>query len=236
MAPPQGGGWVKQTAWSRTKWIKLMVVALAAGALYFVAQKWGLTPVYERARDLVRSAGPVPFFTAMALLPAVGAPISLFTFPAAAAFAASMGTLAVVGCAILAVTVNAALSYWLAARALRPLAERLVKRAGHEMPEMPRGAEWEMIVLVRIIPGPPLFMQSYLLGLARAPFQPYMIVSVLVSGAYTALTIVAVDGVRRGDPWTLAAAGVVLVAVALTVHRMRVRLQRRRPARKAKGK
>jgi uncharacterized membrane protein YdjX (TVP38/TMEM64 family) len=209
--------------------VRLVALVILAILIFVVVQKWGLMPVYEATVKWLRDAGALPFFSAMSVLPALGAPISLFTFPAAAAFASGMGTATVILCAIVAVTMNMALSYWLAAYALRPLVERFVKWSGYEVPDFPDGSVWEIVLLVRIIPGPPLFLQSYLLGLARVPFGPYMAVSVFVTGTYTALTIVAVDGVARGDPWTLALAGAVLVVVMLTVHRLRKRLRRNEP-------
>lgn len=208
------------------KIVRLVALVLVGIAIFVVVQKWGLMPVYEAAVKWLRKAGALPFFAAMSVLPAFGVPISLFTFPAAAAFASELGTATVVGCAVLAVSINMALSYWLAAFALRPLVKRLVKWLGYEMPDIPEGSVWEVVLLVRIIPGPPLFLQSYLLGFARVPFAAYMVVSVLVTGTYTVLTIIAVDGLTRGDPWTLALAGVMLIAVVLTIHRLRTRLQR----------
>jgi uncharacterized membrane protein YdjX (TVP38/TMEM64 family) len=207
------------------KIVKLVAFTLVGIAIFIAVQKWGLMPVYEATVKWLRDAGALPFFAAMAVLPAFGAPISLFTLPAAAAFASEMGTATVILCAIVAVSANMALNYWLAAYALRPFVKRVVKWSGYEMPDFPDSSVWEIVLLVRIIPGPALFLQSYLLGLARVPFGPYMAVSVLVTGAYTALTIVAVDGLTRGDPWTIGLAGVVLIVVVLTVRRLRKRLQ-----------
>lgn len=210
-----------------------LLAVIAAVAV--IAHIWGLSSVLEEARDMLRAAGPGAFFAAMAVLPAIGAPISLFTFPAAAAFGGTMGTGWVVACAILAVAVNLALGYGLAAWALRPWIKRMVEWLGFKLPETAKVPPWEVTLLVRIIPGPPLFLQSYLLGLARVPFVPYMVVSVLVSGTYTALTILAVDGMRRGDPWTIVGAVVVLVIVVLTVRRLRRKLREAQDRRGGRG-
>lgn len=200
-------------------------LALVIAAIVGIAKLWGIGLAIQHARDVLRVAGPGVFFSAMAVLPAIGAPISLFTFPVSAAFGDDLGTGTVVVYAVAAVAVDLALGYWLAAWALRPFIERLVKWMGFTLPDTAKVPPWEITLLVRIIPGPPLFLQSYLLGLARVPFVPYMVVSVLVSGTYTALTVVAVDGMRRGDPWTIAGAAVVLVVVVLTVRRLRRKLR-----------
>jgi len=142
-----------------------------------------------------------------------------------------MGAGSVVVCAILATVVNVALSYWVAARGLRPLMERLMKWLGYDLPKMPEGTAWEAALLVRIVPGTPFFLQSYLLGLARVPFGIYMVVSSLVPAAYIIGTILAGDALMRGDKGALAAAGLVFALAAVGLHRLRKKLQAARRAR-----
>jgi len=184
-----------------------------------------------RCIGVLRGAGPVPFFAAMAVLPVFGFPLSPFTFAAGPVFGPTMGAGPVVLCAILATVVNVALSYWMAARALRPLMERLMTWLGYELPKMPAGTAWEAALLVRIVPGTPFFLQSYLLGLARVPFGIYMVVSSLVPAAYIAGTILAGDALMRKDPGALAVAGVVFVLAAVGLHRLRKKLQAARRVR-----
>jgi uncharacterized membrane protein YdjX (TVP38/TMEM64 family) len=130
----------------------------------------------------------------------------------------------VIACGTLAIAINLAGCYWIAAGAMRPLMERLVKRLGYAIPELPARTAWEIILIVRIIPGPPLFLQSYLLGLARVPFGTYMLVSLAVQVAFLSATVLAGDAFMRGDWRALVFAGALFVLVGFVMHRLRKRL------------
>lgn len=207
--------------------------AILAIGLGLLAWKVDVGVLVARCIGVLREAGPGAFFTAMAVLPVFGFPLSPFTFAAGPVFGPTMGAGPVVLCAILATVVNVALSYWVAARALRPLMERLMTWLGYELPQMPAGTAWEAALLVRIVPGTPFFLQSYLLGLARVPFGIYMVVSSLVPAAYIVGTILAGDALMRKDPGALAVGGVVFVLAAVGLHRLRRKLRTARRARAA---
>src|SRR5688572_11119184 len=98
--------------------VLLLVLLLIFAALHFEVRAW-----MDRVVETLRDAGPIPFFTAMTLLPTIGFPLSPFTLAAGPVFGPTMGVGWVVVCGILAITVNVALTYWLAARAFRPVAE-----------------------------------------------------------------------------------------------------------------
>ena len=85
----------------------------------------------DRGMALIRSLGPVMYFSAMVVLPAVGAPMLAFTIPAGELFAAKMTLGSVIAVTLVAVAANLALTYWVAHRALRPLVEGLLKRYGY---------------------------------------------------------------------------------------------------------
>jgi uncharacterized membrane protein YdjX (TVP38/TMEM64 family) len=172
-----------------------------------------------------REAGPAAFFAAMALLPVVGFPLSPFTLAAGPVFGPVLGLGNVILCTLLAVTVNVALSYWIASRALRPLISAWVKRLGYTLPEVQPHAAWPVILLVRIVPGPPFFLQSYLLGLARVPFGIYMLVSTVVPAAYLTATIVLGDALMRGDKGAMAEAGLLFFVAGAVLHQLRRRIK-----------
>ncbi|MFH1496416.1 MAG: VTT domain-containing protein [Verrucomicrobiota bacterium] len=178
--------------------------------------------------ELLRAAGPVVYFSAMALLPMAGFPLSPFTLTAGPVFGPAMGAWPVIACAILAVTVNVSLSYWLAAKALRPVIEWALTRLGKRLPEGPVKSALELTLILRVVPGTPFFVQSYLLGLARVPFwRIYLPISVATPSAYIVAIVLAGDALGRGDRLTLVLAGVLCVAVLLALACLRRRLQRR---------
>ena len=205
------------------RWAILVgVLLLAAGVL--LALHWDLRAQFQRTVGFFRDAGPLPFFVAMALLPAAGFPLSMFTVAVALVFVPTLGLGPVLVCTVAAVAVNVTVSYWIAARALRPLAARLVRHFGYNLPEIQPHAAWPIILLVRIVPGPPFFVQSYLLGLARVPFRTYLTLSTAVPAAYLVGTIVLTDALARNDYPTMAAAAALFVVVGAVLHQARRRL------------
>ena len=209
-----------------------LALALAGVAVWLL---WGeeARVAANRVMDALREAGPAAFFVAMALLPLVGFPLAPFTLAAGPVFGPRMGAAAVIVCAVAAVAVNVALSYWIAGRALRPVVTRLLGRFGWKLPEAPVKSALELTLLLRVVPGTPFFVQSYLLGLARVPFGLYLALSVGVPAAYIAATILAGDALGRGDHGRLAAAGVLCGVAGAGLHFLRKRLTRRLRERRA---
>lgn len=202
-------------------------LALLAGlGLAWVA--WGdeLKTGVVVVMEALRSAGPVVFFGAMAVLPLFGFPLSPFTFAAGPVFGPQMGVVSVIMCAVGSVTINLALSYWISARALRPLMMRLMGWLGRTLPEITSGSAAKLTFFVRVIPGTPFFVQNYLLGLARVPFGLYLGISVAVSAAFIVATILAGDALVRGDKTMLMAAGAGCALVGLVMHLIRKKVMR----------
>ena len=209
-----------------------LALALTGAAVWLL---WGeeARVAATRVMDGLREAGPGVFFVAMALLPLAGFPLAPFTLAAGPVFGPRMGAPAVIVCAVAAVAVNVALSYWISAKALRPLMSRLLGRFGWKLPEAPVKSALELTLLLRVVPGTPFFVQSYLLGLARVPFGLYLAISVGVPTAYIAATILAGDALGRGDHGRLATAGALCAVAGAGLHYLRKRLTRRLRERRA---
>jgi uncharacterized membrane protein YdjX (TVP38/TMEM64 family) len=207
----------------RQLWILGVTAVLVGAGLFVLAGHFGVRGRMGRVVETVRVAGPVPFFTAMTLLPAVGFPLSAFTLVAGPVFGPTMGVGIVVLCGILAIAVNVALSYWLASRALRPVSEWVVRKLGYRLPEIKPHAAWLAIVVLRTVPLTPFCVQSIILGLARVPFGPYMLVSVVVPSVYATAMILLGDALMRGDHWAIAGAGAMFLVVGVILHVLRKR-------------
>jgi uncharacterized membrane protein YdjX (TVP38/TMEM64 family) len=159
----------------------------------------------------------------MALLPAVGFPLMPFTFAAGPVFGPTLGVGNVIVCALLAVMLNVTLSYWLATRALRPLVARLAAWLGYRLPETGAQSAWQLTTIIRLAPGLPFFMQSYLLGLMRTPFVVYMTVSTLVPAGYLVAVILFGDALWSGKGRNALLAASLLGIVAGVIHLLRKR-------------
>ncbi len=166
---------------NRALLLKLAVVGVVVliGAL-MLARGHDLRGMIAQALGLIRDAGPATFFLAMALTPAAGMPMSFFSLTAGSVFAPQIGMPAVIALSLAAITFSMAFSYFLATRLLRPVLESLLTRLGYKLPQIKSGDATDLIVLLRVTPGIPFPVQNYLLGLARAPFGKYLLVSCLI--------------------------------------------------------
>jgi uncharacterized membrane protein YdjX (TVP38/TMEM64 family) len=172
------------------------VVAVAGGLL--VARGYDIKGLIGQGLALIRSAGVVTFFLAMALLPAVGVPQSFFSLTAGSVFAPQIGMPAVVALTLAAITFNMTLSYFLASRLLRPVLEKLLVHLGYQLPQVDSGDATDLIVLLRVTPGLPFPAQNYLLGLARVPFGKYLLVSCLIQWPANTAFILFGDALLHG--------------------------------------
>lgn len=198
-----------------------MLVAAAAGLWWFKIHHYNVRESIDAGIALLRDAGPWVFFSAMALLPALGFPISVFYLAAGSAFAERMGMAGVILAAGLAMLVNLSLTYWVARYGLRPWLEQVISRTKYKIPVVAPAEQAEITLLLRITPGPPLFIQGCLLGLAEIRFRTYVWISWVVAMAYASGFIIFGEAILHGKG-RLAFLGLsALVAVALIVHILR---------------
>lgn len=202
---------------SRSFLVKLMVVTLVlTGASIWIC--FGLDPValVLQVLEHLRSTGPALFFLAMALLPSIGAPLSLFSLTAGSVFGPQFGMPVVMLLSLAAIATNIALSYLLASRALRPPLKSLLVRLGYPLPRVPSGDVTDLIVLLRVTPGLPFPVQNYLLGLAEVPFIRYFVVSCLITLPLNAAIIFFGEALLQGQG-RMALVGLLLVVAAIAV-------------------
>lgn len=208
--------------------VKLGLVAVA-GIVVVVLLLRGVDVrgMIDRVFAWVREAGPWAFFGSMAVFPAFGFPISPYYLTAGEAFAPQMTMPGVIVAAIVANTVQFALSFWLAHRALRPLVEWVLSRTKYRVPQVKPENEVTVSVLTRVTPGPPLFLQSYLLGLSGVRFRTYMWVSVAVQALMGSAFIVFGKALMSGKGGMALLGLMVLVIAVAVVQLLRKRLAKR---------
>ena len=196
------------------------VVVLGVAAL-LVVRGLDLRALLEQGLGLIRGAGPVAFFTAMVVLPACGVPMLAFSLPAVSLFADRFGTASVLVLSVLCMTANLTLTYALARRGLRPLLARLVARLGYKMPQVEAGDATDLIVILRVTPGIPFFVQNYLAGLADAPFGKYMLVSCLITWPMNIAIMLFGDALLQGKGRVALVSFCLLLALAAATHLVR---------------
>jgi uncharacterized membrane protein YdjX (TVP38/TMEM64 family) len=162
-------------------------------------------------------AHPWWLFGALVILPGLPVPTSALLLLAGTVWRDRP----VVACAIclLAIALNMTWTYWMAARPGRGLVEKLLAAGSWRIPEMPRGNHLRFILLLRLTPGFPLFIQNYLLGFFRVPFRLYLAVSMACSGLIACGVVLSGAGVAGGN-FMPAITGVGLIVVGLVVVQM----------------
>jgi uncharacterized membrane protein YdjX (TVP38/TMEM64 family) len=182
----------------RRRWAAAAGVALLVAAVVLALRfsDWGglLKTVVEQ----LRAGGPALFFGAMALLPAIGFPLMPFTVAAGPTFGPELGIGPTTLLAVGAVAVNTALSYALAASAFRPAIAGFARWLGYELPTIRDRRPWQLILLVRLAPGLPFWVQSYALGVIRAPFALYLLLSTAIPALYIVPTILGLNALASG--------------------------------------
>ena len=208
---------------------QLAVGALVGGAIgvavvYFVGWRVALDAALQLKTAVVgrmSAAGPVVFFSAMAVLPGLGVPNSPFALAAGPVFGERLGLPVVTMLGLAAITFNLTLTYWLARRWLRPLCARLLARFGYTLPAVEKGAVTDLIVLIRVTPVVPFFVQNYLLGLADVPFVRYLWVSVAIQGSLNVAFILFGDALNQGRGKVALTAALLIAMLAVGTHLLR---------------
>lgn len=166
-----------------------------------------------------RQVGALPFFAAMAILPAIGFPVTPFFVIAGATFGAKVGMAG----SMVALLINFSLCYWVTQGGLRKRISDLAARHRVGLPDFHarRDRALRFVLLVKFAPGVPAFVKNYVLGLAGVPFGLYLGWSLLISGAYAFGFVVMGESVLEGDWRGLVIATVVLLAMGAVVWRLK---------------
>ncbi|MGD9420072.1 MAG: TVP38/TMEM64 family protein [Verrucomicrobiota bacterium JB025] len=165
---------------------------------------------------------PWLLFAGLVLLPAFPVPVSPLFFLVGTVW--SERPLVACGICLLGMGLNMAWTYWLAARPGRGLVERLLARMNVRVPELPQNNHVQMILILRLTPGMPFFIQNYVLGFLRVGFLPYVGISMACSGLVACGVVLSGAGVSDGNlvPVMTGAGLIVLGVVVLQVVRKKV--------------
>ena len=197
----------------------LAVIAAVAG--YFILRGLDWSGIFTVAMAHVRAAGPLVFFAAMGILPAVGAPILAFILTAGPVFGPQLGLGGVLAACAVSHLLSLSIGYWLARRWLRPWLLKFVARSGHKVPQVVPEDQFEVTLLLRITPGPPFFLQNFLLGLAEIPFPRYLAISWTVVMMHTTGLVIFGKALANGKGRDAVLGVSLFVAALLIIHLLR---------------
>lgn len=205
----------------------LLVSGLLAGWLAWktginlasLKEVWTVTQAYL-------TKNPWALFLALVILPGLPVPTSLLMLTAGVVWREQ--PVMACGLCMLALALNFTWTYWLAAGPARRLVEKLLTATSLKIPELPHGDHLKLILVLRLTPGIPLFLQNYLLGFLRAPFYLYLPVSLLCTGIICSGVILSGAGIADGNlKWAITGLSLIVLGGVFT-HLVRGWLGRRK--------
>lgn len=171
------------------------------------------------ALELFLENRPLLLFGALVVLLGLPVPASALVFLAGTVWGEE--PIFACGVVLLAIALNLTWTYWAAAYPGRKIVERWIAVGRFEIPVIPRENDLKMILIFRLTPGFPLFLQSYLLGFFRVPFWKYLIVSMMTTGTIACGVALAGAGVGEGKVVPLITGVGLLVVGALVAGALR---------------
>lgn len=151
----------------------------------------------------------------IAILPLFGFPVSVLLIPIAYTLAPAYGKVWATIYAMAGVALNDTIAYWLARTFMRGPILRLLDKKKIKVPEIPRNQEVRVIALLRITPGTPLFLQSYLLGLASVDYWRYIFLSVPIQSIHIGLFIFMGEAVFQGKVGAMITGLFLIIALGI---------------------
>ncbi len=159
---------------------------------------------------------PYLLFFAIVLLPALPVPASPLLILSGIVYGSQFGMPVACAITILGLVLNMSWTYAVAAGPARALVERLMRRLEVHVPKLSTGGAFQLILIMRITPGFPFFLQNLVLGFLRVPFRLYLPMSAALTSIFAIGFVVSGGAIFKGN-FSLALLGVVLVVLAITL-------------------
>ena len=203
------------------------MLLLAAGAL-LAAWRMGVDLAtlkgWWKVSEGFLKAHPWWLFAALVVLPGLPMPTSALMVLAGTVW--SERPVMACGIALLAIALNMSWTYWLAAQPARAVVERMLAAGTLRVPELPRNNHLRLLLVLRLTPGIPLFVQNYLLGFFRVPFPLYLPLSLACSGLISCGIVLSGAGVAGGNLTPMFTGLGLIVLGVLVVQMVRQRIGR----------
>jgi len=197
-----------RTGAERIPWLQICSVA---GFLLLAA--YFLLPRVDLGGTLawLRAAGPWLFYLAFALLTLIGLPSTPFFIIAGAAFPLWQNLAG----ATFGMLLHFLLAYLISSRWLRQSIRRLLDKRGMAPPEVEPGNEWKVALMIKFAPGVPMFIKSYLMGVAGIPLKVFMVVSMASTWIYALAVLTMGKSAMEGHSgWFLGGVALLVFAAA----------------------
>jgi len=209
---------------------RLHRLALAGGVLgaglLLAAWQLGVEPGdwkrwWSAAEEALRGR-PWWLFAALVLLPGLPVPMSALLVLTGVVW--SRQPVMACGITLAAMALNMTWTYWLAAVPARSVVARLLASSGARLPELPRDNHMKLLLVLRLTPGVPFFIQNYLLGFFRVPFRSYLPLSIACAGMVACGIVLSGAGIGGGNLKPLISGVGLIVVGTVAVKAVRTKL------------
>lgn len=193
----------------------MVAAAIAAGVAWRMGVDLAALKSGWKVSEAYLTEHPWALFAALVILPGLPIPTSALLLLAGVVWR-ERPVMACLLC-LLALAMNLTWTYWLAAGPARRWVEKLLKATSLQIPDLPRGDHLKLILVLKLTPGIPLFLQNYLLGFLRAPFRLYLMISMLGNGLIGTGIVLSGAGLSDGRLMpALTGVSLIVVGIVLT--------------------
>jgi uncharacterized membrane protein YdjX (TVP38/TMEM64 family) len=217
---------MRRVAEKKKLWPKLLMTVLAIGVVVFLFHEYVDWP---EVREWMQHLDRRLMLGLMAILPLFGFSISLVYLVIGAVFGGPMGVAVVAGIT----AVHLLGSHWLGRYLRGPLMKWLEKRK-YRVPELPKGENVSVALMMALVPGLPYFVRNYLLAVSGIPLRIYFWICWPVYVARSCIVIFLGDfGGELSTKRVVILASVFILKVSICayiLHRLRARSHKRKAA------
>lgn len=160
------------------------------------------------------SLNPGYLIIAIALLPAIGVPISALFLAAGIAYGAYLGILY----SLIGVSINLIITYCLARRYLHNFIQKILHQFNYKIPQVPGKHHWKFVLVMRLIPAP-IAIQTYIMGIAQVSFLPFFWISIAYELLYMTGIIVTAGSAMSGN-FSVAIGGICFIIIVAIIFKL----------------
>ena len=165
---------------------------------------------------------PLWYFAALVILPAAGAPLTVFYLTALSVLG-SHSTAVGLSLVWLALLLNMVLAHLLSRGLFHPLITWAIRHRGLSIPQIQPTSEWQIVLAVRLSPIP-FALQNYLLALGRARWRTYLWASLPIQAGIGTAVMLLGESILSGGLGFILIAVSLLLALQVIANRLRSRL------------
>ena len=185
-----------------------LISFILGGILYKYIDLSVIFASFKACINTLGKLNPIVYMISISVLPAFGVPVSLFYIVSGLAY--DLNTALVVSS--IGIMNNLLLTYWLTKSFLHKPIQGFLLKKGFPRVKVPAEEVLKITLLIRILPGLPFFLQSYLLGIISIPFLPYFIISILTQFMWAVLYIIFGNALHESS-WGFVISAILAIVV-----------------------